>query len=85
MNDLKIFVPMTKIDAAQRLVFGVVTAERPDGSGEVCDYASTKRLYQKCTFAWCRRGLGATRLNRNLGFHCRVTAACRGRLPFAAV
>jgi hypothetical protein len=47
MNDLKIFVPMTKIDAAQRLVFGVVTAERPDGSGEVCDYASTKPLYQK--------------------------------------
>jgi hypothetical protein len=36
MNDLKIFVPITKIDTAQRLVYGV-TAERPDGSGEVCD------------------------------------------------
>jgi hypothetical protein len=47
MNDMKIFVPITKIDAARRLVYGVVTAEKPDVSGEVCDYASTKPLYQK--------------------------------------
>ncbi len=47
MDDMKIFVPITKIDAAQRLVYGVVTAEKPDISGEVCDYASTKPLYQK--------------------------------------
>ena len=47
MDDMKIFVPITKIDAAQRLVYGVVTAETPDVSGEVCDYASTKPLYQK--------------------------------------
>jgi len=47
MDDMKIFVPITKIDAAQRLVYGVVTAEAPDVSGEVCDYASTKPLYQK--------------------------------------
>ena len=39
--------PITKIDAAKRLVYGVVTAEAPDVSGEVCDYASTKPLYQK--------------------------------------
>jgi hypothetical protein len=47
MDDMEIFVPITKIDAAQRLVYGVVTAEAPDVSGEVCDYASTKPLYQK--------------------------------------
>jgi hypothetical protein len=47
MDDMKIFVPITKIDAAQRLVYGVVTAEAPDVSGEVCDYASTKPQYQK--------------------------------------
>ena len=47
MDDMKIFVPITKIDAARRLVYGVVTAEKPDISGEVCDYASTKPLYQK--------------------------------------
>ena len=47
MNDLNLFVPITKIDAAQRLVYGVVTAETPDVAGEVCDYASTKPHYQK--------------------------------------
>ncbi len=47
MNDMNLFVPITKIDAAQRLVYGVVTAEAPDVSREVCDYASTKPHYQK--------------------------------------
>jgi len=47
MDDMKIFVPITKIDAAQRLVYGVVTAEAPDVCGEVCDYATTKPQYQK--------------------------------------
>ncbi len=47
MDDMNLFVPMTKIDAGKRLVYGVVTAEAPDASGEVCDYASTKPLYQK--------------------------------------
>jgi len=47
MDDMNLFVPITKIDAAQRLVYGVVTAETPDVSGEVCDYASTKPHYQK--------------------------------------
>jgi hypothetical protein len=56
MDDMRIFVPITKIDAAQRLVYGVVTAEKPDVSGEVCDYASTKPLYQK----WSRNFASAT-------------------------
>jgi hypothetical protein len=43
MNDVKIFVPIIEIDAAQRLVNGAVTAEKLDVSGEVCDYTSTKR------------------------------------------
>jgi len=56
IENMKIFVPITKIDAAQRLVYGVVTAERPDVAGEVCDYASTKPLYQK----WSRNFAHAT-------------------------
>jgi hypothetical protein len=52
MDDMQIFVPITKIDAAQRLVYGVVTAETPDISGEVCDYASTKPQYQKWSYGF---------------------------------
>ena len=56
MDDMNIFIPITKIDAARRLVYGVVTAETPDISGEVCDYASTKPLYQK----WSQKFANAT-------------------------
>jgi hypothetical protein len=62
MDDMKIFVPITKIDAARRLVYGVVTAEKPDVTGEVCDYASTKPLYQK----WSQKFADATE-GRSLG------------------
>jgi hypothetical protein len=56
MDDMNIFIPITKIDAARRLVYGVVTAEAPDVTGEVCDYASTKPLYQK----WSQKFADAT-------------------------
>ena len=44
---LRLTIPITKVDAAQRLVFGVATAEVADRAGEICDYASTKPLYEK--------------------------------------
>ena len=44
---LRLDIPITKVDAAQRLVYGLATAEVPDRSGEICDYASTKPLYEK--------------------------------------
>ncbi len=73
MDDLKLFVPMTKIDAARRLVYGVVTAETPDVAGEVCDYATTKPQYEK----WSRKFASATD-GRSLGnlraMHSHVAA-----------
>jgi hypothetical protein len=62
MTDMKVFIPITKIDAARRLVYGVVTAEKPDVTGEVCDYASTKPLYQQ----WSQKFASATD-GRSLG------------------
>jgi hypothetical protein len=44
---LRLDIPITKVDAARRLVFGVATAEVADRAGEICDYASTKPLYEK--------------------------------------
>lgn len=51
MSDLNLFIPITKVDAQQRLVYGVATAEAEDRAGEICDYASTKPLYEK----WSQR------------------------------
>jgi len=47
MSHPLLFVPLTKIDQEKRLVFGIATAEKIDRSGEVCDYASTKPLYEQ--------------------------------------
>lgn len=47
LTDLQMFIPITKVDAAKRLVYGVATAEVKDRSGEICDYAGTKPLYEK--------------------------------------
>ncbi|MGH6868911.1 MAG: hypothetical protein ACREDA_08595, partial [Methylocella sp.] len=47
MSALRMFIPITKVDAARRLVYGLATAEAEDRAGEICDYASTKPLYEK--------------------------------------
>lgn len=47
MSALRMFIPITKVDAAQRLVYGLATAEVEDRAGEICDYDSTKPLYEK--------------------------------------
>ena len=62
MDDMNLFVPLTKIDVSMRLVYGVVTAEAPDLLGEVCDYESTKPEYQK----WSQKFASATAGKSNL-------------------
>jgi len=47
MSALRMFIPLTKVDAARRLVYGVATAEAEDRTGEICDYATTKPMYEK--------------------------------------
>lgn len=47
MSKLNIFVPLTKIDEENRLVYGVVAAEEVDNSGEVFDYERSKPYFQK--------------------------------------
>ncbi len=44
---LRLDIPITKVDAARRLVYGVATAEVADRAGEICDYATTKPYYEK--------------------------------------
>ena len=47
MSALRMFIPITKVDAAWRLVYGLATAESKDRAGEICDYTSTKPFYEK--------------------------------------
>ena len=44
--DLQLFIPITKIDVAQRLVFGTIAEEIPDHADEIMDYASAKPMFE---------------------------------------
>lgn len=43
----RVFVPLTKVDEEQRLVYGTITQEVLDKSGEVMDYAMSKPHFEK--------------------------------------
>ena len=47
MSKLNIIIPITKIDAETRTVYGVMTEEVPDKAGEIIDYESAKAEIQK--------------------------------------
>ena len=47
MDHLQLMLPITKVDAAQRLVYGVAAAEVPDRAQEIMDYASTKPNFEQ--------------------------------------
>lgn len=44
---LSIFIPISKIDEEQRLVYGEVASEVPDNAGETFDYDGSKPYFQK--------------------------------------
>ena len=47
MSGLNLFAKLTKVDEAQRLIYGRAVDETPDRSGEVFDYATSKPHFQK--------------------------------------
>lgn len=47
MKAPSVFVPLTKVDEDQRLVYGRITAEEIDQSGEVMDYETSKPNFEK--------------------------------------
>lgn len=47
MGNLKMFIPMTKVDEEKRLVYGIATQEIKDKANEVMDYDSSKPNFEK--------------------------------------
>ena len=46
-EELQLFIPITKIDQEKRLVYGEITSEGVDKSGEAFDYDTSKPYYEK--------------------------------------
>jgi hypothetical protein len=43
---MSLFLPITKVDIAQRLVYGTISEEVPDKHGEILDYESSKPAFE---------------------------------------
>ncbi len=78
---LPLDIPITKVDAARRLVYGVATAEIADRAGEVCDYASTKPLYERWSEA-ISASTGGKSLGNLRAMHGNVAAGKVTTLTF---
>jgi hypothetical protein len=73
MSELKLFLPIAKVDVDQRLVYGIATAEVADRAGEICDYETTKPYYE----AWSQamnEASGGKSLGALRAMHGRVAA-----------
>ena len=73
MWTLQKFIPLTKVDAEKRIVYGVATAEKPDRDGEICDYASTRPYFE----AWSSeisKSTGGKSLGNVRAMHGKVAA-----------
>jgi hypothetical protein len=81
MTALRMTIPITKVDAARRLVYGVATAEIEDRAGEICDYASTKPLYEKWSEAIAKSS-GGKSLGNLRAMHGAVAAGKVTALTF---
>lgn len=81
MAALNMSIPITKVDAAQRLVYGLATAEIADRSGEICDYATTKPLYEKWSQA-IEESTGGRSLGNVRSMHSAIAAGKVTALTF---
>jgi hypothetical protein len=73
MSQFHRFLPLRKVDAAQHLVYGTLTAEVPDKSGEIFDYANGKATVQ----AWSdeiKAASGGKSLGNVRAMHDKVAA-----------
>ena len=46
-HKMNLFVPITKVDVERRLVYGCLTEEVVDKSGEILDYKTAKPEFEK--------------------------------------
>lgn len=73
MKNLHMLIPITKVDAEKRLVYGIATAEQVDKSGEICDYETTKPEYQKWS-AEIEKASGGKSLGNLRAMHDNIAA-----------
>ncbi len=80
-DQLNLFIPLSKADAAQRLIYGYATAELPDRSGEICDYETTKPYYEQWSADFAK-ATGGKSLGNLRAMHGKVAAGKISAIAF---
>lgn len=73
MDNFSLFIPLAKVDAAKRLVYGTMAVEQPDRSGEIMDYATAKVAIQKWSDGF-KDSTGGASLGNVREMHGKVAA-----------
>ena len=81
MKKLRLFVPLTKVDAVQRIVYGVATAEEVDKSGEIFDYATSAPLFRNWSDT-ISKVTGGKSLGNVRAMHGKVSAGVLKQIEF---
>jgi hypothetical protein len=82
MSALDLFLPLAKVDLDRRLITGIATAETPDRSGEIFDYASSKPYFEKWS-AEAAAASGGKSLGAVRAMHGNVAAGKLTDIAFA--
>ncbi len=70
---MKLFIPITKVDATKREVWGVAAVEQLDKSKEILDYTSSKPLFEKWSHDQALRSMGKS-LGNLRAMHTKIAA-----------
>lgn len=73
MNPQILFLPLTKVDAKERLVYGIASAEELDKSNEIFDYETSKPLIKEWSDA-INKASGGKSLGNVRGMHQKNAA-----------
>jgi hypothetical protein len=80
-DPMRMYLPLTKVDAVNRLVYGIATEEVPDRAGEIMDYQKSKPYFE----AWSKAQWEATN-GQSLGnlraMHTKIAAGKLTELHF---
>jgi hypothetical protein len=78
---MELFVRLSKIDEAQRLVYGIATSETPDRDGEILDYQGSKPFFEEWSNS-VRRDSGGQSVGNLREMHGAVAAGKLSQIVF---
>ena len=79
--DFRLFIPITKVDVAKRLVYGTIAEEIPDKSGEIMDYETARPEFEAWSAEIGRASSGKSAGNLR-AMHGSVAAGRLDRIVF---